>query len=553
MNQNASYTPAALYARVSSDRQDVDLSVSAQMRALRDYADKNDYKVVREYVDEAESGRVMNRPEFRRMIDEARKTKAPFNEILVWKFSRFTRKREHAVALKSMLRRQGVRVVSITEQAEDNPTGRLLEGIIESVDEFYSENLGQEVVRGMREAASRGFWVAPKPPHGYSKVKVLDGPKERPTLEPDEDAALVVKRIFDLAESRKGMLIIARILNDDGIASPRGKLWNKTTVHGILNNEAYTGTLVWGANAKDGAPPVRVEDAHPAIVSKRDFQKARRLLGSRAPTKVNPRRASSPYLLSGIAKCETCGKAMTAAEAKSGKYTYYICHSLLKRGKGTCKTPRLNAKSFEKLIVNEIRENVLTESNIRDLVKLLDEEMDGVARDQRDRLQNIEEELEDVKKRLARIWNHIETTDTEMADASDRIREHRERKEKLEVAAEEARALLKERRQFLDSADTIAAFAAEMSEFLKTSELTETKAFVGSSVKEVVVKPGRAAIVYSIPKPEDSPIGGADAAEIALNGRVMNSVRHGGQCRPPDCVEPRTGPRLRALGPHSHI
>ena len=114
---------------------------------------------------------------------------------------------------------------------------------------------------------------------------------------------------------------------------------------------------------------------------------------------------------------------MTAAEAKSGKYTYYICHSLLKRGKSACKTPRLNAKNFEKLIVNEIRENVLTESNIRDLVKLLDEEMDGVARDQRERLQNIEEELEDVKKRLARIWNHIETTDTEMADASERIRE----------------------------------------------------------------------------------------------------------------------------------
>ena len=82
--------------------------------------------------------------------------------------------------------------------------------------------------------------------------------------------------------------------------------------------------------------------------------------------------------------------------------------------------------------------------------------------------------------------------------------EHRERKEKLEIAAEEARALLKERRQFLDSADTIAAFAAEMSDFLKTSELTETKAFVGSFVKEVVVKPGRAAIVYSIPTPEDS-------------------------------------------------
>ena len=83
MNRNADYTPVALYARVSSERQDVDLSVSAQMRALRDYADKNDYKVVREYVDEAESGRIADRPEFRKMIDEASKPNAPFGEILI--------------------------------------------------------------------------------------------------------------------------------------------------------------------------------------------------------------------------------------------------------------------------------------------------------------------------------------------------------------------------------------------------------------------------------------------------------------------------------------
>ena len=117
-------TPAALYARVSSERQDVDLSVAAQLRALRDYAAKNGYLVAREYVDEAESGRIADRPQFRRMLDEASKPEAPFKEILVWKFSRFTRKREHAVAFKSMLRRKGVRVVSITEHADDSPTGK---------------------------------------------------------------------------------------------------------------------------------------------------------------------------------------------------------------------------------------------------------------------------------------------------------------------------------------------------------------------------------------------------------------------------------------------
>ncbi len=157
-------TLAALYARVSSDRQNVDLSVSAQLKALREYAARNGYSVAREYVDEAESGRVADRPQFREMIEEGGRPKAPFDVILVWKFSRFTRKREHAVAFKSMLRRKGIRVVSITEQAEDSATGRLLEGIIESVDEFYSENLAQEVVRGMREAASRGYFLASRAP-----------------------------------------------------------------------------------------------------------------------------------------------------------------------------------------------------------------------------------------------------------------------------------------------------------------------------------------------------------------------------------------------------
>ena len=76
MNQHTDYTPVALYARVSSDRQDVDLSVAAQLRALRDHARKNGYIVAREYVDEAESGRIADRPEFRKMIDAASKPNA---------------------------------------------------------------------------------------------------------------------------------------------------------------------------------------------------------------------------------------------------------------------------------------------------------------------------------------------------------------------------------------------------------------------------------------------------------------------------------------------
>ena len=527
MQHQPDLIPAALYARVSSDRQDVDLSVAAQLRALRDFADRNGYVVAREYIDEAESGRTSDRPQFREMLDEASGANAPFQEILVWKFSRFTRKREHAVAFKSMLRRRGIRVTSITEHADDTPTGKLMEAIIESVDEFYSENLAQEVRRGMREAASRGFWVTPHVPYGYKRVYVQDGPKKRPRLDLNPPADAVARRIFQMALAGNSVLDIAKALNEDGIPSPRGKKWLKTTVHKLLVNETYTGTLVWGANDKSGAPPVRVEDAYPAIVSREEFERVGQALQDRAPERAHPRRVASRYLLSGLVRCERCSKALTGAEAKGGKYSYYVCQTILNGGRKACDTPRLNADRFERVIIGQIRDHILTGSNIRELVKLLDEEMDGVANEERERLVAIETEQEDVRLKMDRLWHVVETAGMEVNDILPRLRVHQERQAQLERAAEEARSALSERRDFLDSTEVIARFVEEMSEFLQASELTETKAFIRSFVKRIVVRKGTAVIHYTIPTPDDGPLRGADEAEFGLREGVRSMVPFG--------------------------
>ena len=177
----------------------------------------------------------------------------------------------------------------------------------------------------------------------------------------------------------------------------------------------------------------------------------------------------------------------------------------------------------------QIRANILTESNIRDLVRLMDEEMDGVAAEQREKLESIEAELIEVRRRLDRVWHVIENSELDISDATSRIREHRERQEKLESAAEEARALLSERRAVLDNVDTIAAFAEDMSDFLMTSEITESRAFIKSFVKEIVVMPDNAVVRYTIPMPDDSPIPGRDAEEMALNGSVLSTVKFGGR------------------------
>ena len=229
-----------------------------------------------------------------------------------------------------------------------------------------------------------------------------------------------------------------------------------------------------------------------------------------------------------MVKCHKCKRALSGQDSKSGQFSYYVCQSLIKQGSGACDSPRLNARRFEELVVEKIRSNILTEGSITELVKVVDEEMDGVAAEQRKRLETIDAELEDVKRKLGRVWHFIENSDIEMADASDRIREHRERQERLEDAASEARAILAERRAVLDDVETIAAYAREMRDFLVESELTERRAFIESFVKEIVVTPDDALMRYTVPMPDDSLIPGGVTEKVALDGAVLPTVKNGG-------------------------
>ena len=132
--------------------------------------------------------------------------------------------------------------------------------------------------------------------------------------------------------------------------------------------------------------------------------------------------------------------------------------------------------------------------------------------------------------KLGRIWQEIETTGLDIDDFKPRIRDHRERQEKLEAAEDEAMTILKQRGVTLDSMETITAFANDMSEYLRTSELTGTRAFIRSFVKEIEVRQGTATIHYTLPTPMDSPIGGGDTDEVDLEeGVVMSSAHYGGR------------------------
>jgi site-specific DNA recombinase len=501
----------ALYARVSSERQDIDLSISAQLKALKEYASRNGHIVIKEYIDEAESGRSIDRPGFKQMIVATRQKPSPFEAILVWKLSRFARNREDSIIYNSLLRKQGVQVVSINEPVEDTPSGKLLEGIIEVIDEFYSANLSQDVLRGQGENASRGFHNGGRPPYGYTRVLVKDGARTRTKLEPDPKRAPIVQRIFQEALAGKGLKTIARSLNADRIPSHTGKKWGATSIEKILHNEAYTGTLVWGKRKKVMGPagnrsvPQRVEGAWSVIVDKTIFNQAQAMLAARAPTVTHPREVGSPYLLSGIMRCGICGAAMVGHGGKQ-RYQYYICGNARRKGREVCSSPILPKNRIEGLVIDRIRGYVLTEDNLQELVRLTNEELIQASDECRKRQQILDDQIAEVDSRLGKLYDALETGEFKGGTLAPRIQALFQKKEELQQAKAEAEDAL--RYQAVDVADpqVMREYVDDLRSLLDRSSIIEQRSLLKSFVDRIEVYDSEVNMYYTIPMPPDNTV-----------------------------------------------
>jgi site-specific DNA recombinase len=502
---------AAIYARVSSDSQDVDLSISAQLRALRDYAAKHGHQIVKEYVDEAESGRTADRPAFREMISIAKTKHPPFESILVWKLNRFARSRVDSITYKKLLRDRGIKVISINEPLDDTPSGHLLEGVIETIDEFYSENLGQDIRRGIRETAERGFYPGGRAPLGYRKVKAHDGDKVRYKLEPEPEDSIAVetiRTIYNMAEKGLGCKQITAALNSGPFRASNGKPWSITTVHKVLTNEAYCGTLVWGgrpgyAAIRSGIPPVRVENAWPTIIDRETFNAVRETMAANAPECTHPRVAHSFYLLSGLLYC-SCGRAMIGRSAKSHQHYYYVCNTGYKLGKAACSARSFPKEKLEGLIIDRVKESILSPRNLEELVLLTNEALDSRKGVLRDKLSAADAELADIKARLSRLYDVLETGKLNLDDLAPRIRELKARQDELLRMRVQIEAdMAAEGVNHLD-VEKIKSYAEDLYNLLEEADFVRSKAFLRSFVKRITINGARGKIKYCLPLPDGS-------------------------------------------------
>ena len=378
---------AAAYIRVSTEEQ-TELSPDSQIKLIREYAKKNDFIVPDEFVfhDDGISGRTTaKRPDFNRMIGTAKLKPKPFDAILVWKFSRFARNREDSIVYKSMLRKLGIDVISISENVGDDKMSVLIEAMIEAMDEYYSINLAEEVKRGMLEKLSRGQ-IVNAPPLGYT---LKDG-----KYVPDENADLIRQIYSDFISGEK-YLAIAKKLNSMGYKTSKGNKFENRTVEYIIRNPVYAGKLRWtpgGGGSRShyhGENEVMIVDgAHEPIIEPELWEQAQKLAEEykKQYSKYSRNIAvKKDFMLRGLLRCSNCGAALVNSGAG------YQCH---RYARGLCEISHYISKDkANSTVINglknalksgielniEIRKTKQSETN-DNIQKLLNREYDKLQR-----------------------------------------------------------------------------------------------------------------------------------------------------------------------------
>ncbi len=224
---------AVIYARFSSHTQ-TEQSIEGQLRECYDYAKHHDLFIVGEYIDRALTGTTDKRPNFLQMIDDSKKK--TFDYVLVYQLDRFARNRYDSANYKAKLKKNGVRVLSAKENITEDASGILIEGVLESMAEYYSAELSQKVRRGIRESLSKGYFIGGYKLFGYDIVD------KRWTINPIE--ASIVKDMFERYKNGEKAKSIVNRLNEMGVHNKSGAKFTVNSFAKIIRNSKYMGVVI---------------------------------------------------------------------------------------------------------------------------------------------------------------------------------------------------------------------------------------------------------------------------------------------------------------------
>jgi site-specific DNA recombinase len=299
-----------LYARVSTDKQaQKELSIPAQIDAMRQHARRNGWKVIGHFVDRGESARTANRPELKRLIAHCKEQKG-VDLVLVHKLDRLARNVIDHATIKAILKQKGIRLVSVSEPFDDNAIGQLMENIIASISQWYSANLGDEIRKANLAKVKQGEWPH-MPPVGYRSIK---GALNRAEHVPDEQRGPLIRQAYELFSTGDYSLkCLSEEMFARGLATRYGRMYSEENMKRILSRTFYVGRIVWNGTVYQGK--------HQSIVSEALFQRVQDVLKRRSADTGEKGRLE--FLLRGLAYCAACHRRLTAEIHPRG--SYYRC------------------------------------------------------------------------------------------------------------------------------------------------------------------------------------------------------------------------------------
>ncbi len=424
---------AALYLRVSTARQaEHDVSIPDQKRQGEAYCAARGYQLVETYVEPGASATNDRRREFQRMIEAGTSKPAHFDIVIVHSFSRFFRDHFELEFYVRKLAKNGVRLVSITQEMGDDPMHVMMRQIMALFDEYQSKENAKHVLRALKENARQGFWNGSLPPIGYRVVAAEQrGAKVKKKLEIDPLHADTVRLIYRLALEGDGMngplgvKNIAVYLNQRRIFTRDGGRWGIGQVHRILTRATYIGRHEFNKRTKTKMlKPVGeiVTVDVPPLIDPTTFEAVQAHLRTRDP-KVTPARVvSGPTLLTGICFCATCGGAMTIRTGKGGRYRYYTCSVKARQGETGCKGRSIPMEKLDNLVAGHIEDRLLQPERLEEiLASVLDRRQERAER-RREHIAELNKRAAETDLRLKRLYDAIESGIADLDDPALRER-----------------------------------------------------------------------------------------------------------------------------------
>ena len=517
---------AAIYARVSSDRQKEEQTIASQTAALLEYAQAQGYAVPSEWIfrDEGYSGSVLVRPSLERLRDLA--CEGSMEAVLIYSPDRLSRKYAYQVLLMEEFARHGVEILFIRSPQATTPEEQLLVQVQGMIAEYERAQIAERTRRGKRYRAQSGLVnVLCGAPYGYRYVKKSE--TSAAFYEVIEEEASVVRQIYRVyTEEGWSIGAIVRWLNAQGISTRQRKsAWERTTVWAMLRNPAYRGMACFGKTERAERQKVtrllRRRDGFSSRSSANKERPIKEWIAIPVPALVSPqifalaqerlqqnklfasRHTKEPTLLQGILICQVCGYAYyrTSTRTSARKLYYYRC-----LGSDDWRYPK------GRVCTNRpVRQDYLDAVVWREVIELL-ESPDLVSTEMERRTRELQEsnpsrvrkeallkEITRVQKGIDRLLDAYQEGLLSLEQLRRRTPELKKREAALRTELQTLEASVVDRERCLRLVGNLKEFLSRLHQSAQTLHVKDRQRVLRLVVKEILVGPDTLTIKHSIP------------------------------------------------------